>query len=181
MSLSDLASLGSFVSGLAVLISLVYVGYQVQQASKHQRALITQGQTDRVTDIVLQLAQPGLVTAWDKAVSGEELSRSEARQFILMAMALFRTHEESYDQHRDGLLTDAAYETNSRSMRMSMTVPGMRAAWKQLGPSFERGFREVIDDFVKTGSERGLGFNMPAFLSALKNEASAVATAAPRP
>jgi hypothetical protein len=31
MSLSDLASLGSFVSGFAVLISLIYLALQVRQ------------------------------------------------------------------------------------------------------------------------------------------------------
>jgi hypothetical protein len=34
MSLSDLASLGSFVSGLAVLISLVYLATEVRQSHR---------------------------------------------------------------------------------------------------------------------------------------------------
>jgi hypothetical protein len=47
MSLSDLAALGSFVSGVAVLVSLVFlyfqlrqVGAQVQQAERNQQAMI---------------------------------------------------------------------------------------------------------------------------------------------
>ena len=34
MSLSDLASLGSFVSGVAVLVSLIYLALQVRQPKK---------------------------------------------------------------------------------------------------------------------------------------------------
>lgn len=50
MSLSDLAALGSFFSGFGVLVSLVFlyfqleqIGSQVKQAEKNQRALITRG------------------------------------------------------------------------------------------------------------------------------------------
>lgn len=49
MSLSDLAALGSFISGLGVLVSLVFlyfqlrqIGVQVKQTEKNQRALISQ-------------------------------------------------------------------------------------------------------------------------------------------
>ena len=37
MSLTDLASLGSFVSGVTVLISLIYLALQVRQAEKNDR------------------------------------------------------------------------------------------------------------------------------------------------
>lgn len=50
MSLSDLASLGSFVSGFAVLVSLVYLALQVRQAEKNQRAVLNHGYITRVTD-----------------------------------------------------------------------------------------------------------------------------------
>jgi hypothetical protein len=50
MTLSDLAPIGSFISGLAVLVSLVFlcfqrrqVGAQVQQTELHQQASIRQG------------------------------------------------------------------------------------------------------------------------------------------
>jgi len=53
MSLSDLASLGSFVSGLAVLISLIYLAIQVQQAEQNQKAQIQQGRAARLVDLQL--------------------------------------------------------------------------------------------------------------------------------
>jgi len=42
MSLSDLASLGSFVSGFAILISLIYAGLQLRafaRAAQESRAI----------------------------------------------------------------------------------------------------------------------------------------------
>ena len=43
MNLSDVASIGSFVSGVAVLVSLVYLSLQVRQTERNQRALMNQG------------------------------------------------------------------------------------------------------------------------------------------
>jgi hypothetical protein len=40
MSLSDLASLGSFVSGIAVVLSFVFLAMQIRQSARNQRATI---------------------------------------------------------------------------------------------------------------------------------------------
>ena len=46
MSLSDLASIGSLVGGLAVVITLVFLSIQTRQTNKNQRSLMQQGQTE---------------------------------------------------------------------------------------------------------------------------------------
>ena len=58
MSLSDLASLGSFVSGVGVLISLIFLYFQVRQvnaqvgqAEKNQQAAIRQERSAKVSDM----------------------------------------------------------------------------------------------------------------------------------
>jgi len=53
MTLSDLASIGSLVSGIAVLVSLVYLAQQTRQNSKHTRALIQQGRAIQSADMPL--------------------------------------------------------------------------------------------------------------------------------
>jgi hypothetical protein len=58
MTFSDPASVGSFVSALAVLISLIYLALQVRQAERNQRALMQQGRADRVSGYCLKMAEP---------------------------------------------------------------------------------------------------------------------------
>ena len=67
MSLSDLAALGSFVSGLAVLVSLIFlyfqlrqVNRQVRQSEKNQLALMNQGVINRTSDIIRFAAEPDI-------------------------------------------------------------------------------------------------------------------------
>ena len=64
MSLTDLASLGSFVSGVAVLISLIYLGIQTRQTSKHTKALILQNRVQRILSHHLAIADKDLVAPW---------------------------------------------------------------------------------------------------------------------
>ena len=42
MNLSDLSSIASLVSGIAVVVSLVYLAQQIRQNTKHSQALIQQ-------------------------------------------------------------------------------------------------------------------------------------------
>ena len=57
MTLADLAALGSFVSGFAVLVSLVFLYFQLRQLNaqvlqgeRNQRALLNQGVATRITE-----------------------------------------------------------------------------------------------------------------------------------
>ena len=64
MSLSDLASLGSFVSGCAVLISLIYLALQVRQTERNQKISIRHSRVSRTVELQLALADPGVADAW---------------------------------------------------------------------------------------------------------------------
>jgi hypothetical protein len=79
MSLSDLASLGSLVSGVAVPVSLVFlyfqvrqVNQQVRQAEKNQRATIAQVRASRTAEMAMQQTDPAVATAFRKAMAGAE-------------------------------------------------------------------------------------------------------------
>jgi len=58
MSLSDLASLGSFVAGFAVLTSLVYLALQVRQSERNQQISIRHSRVSRTVELHLALATP---------------------------------------------------------------------------------------------------------------------------
>ena len=62
MSLPDLASIGSLVSGVAVLLSLVYLAQQTRQNSKHTMALIHQGRVEQTTGWINAVASDPSLT-----------------------------------------------------------------------------------------------------------------------
>jgi hypothetical protein len=90
MSLSDLASLGSFVSGFAVLFSLIYLALQVRQTKRNQQIAIRHSRASRIVDLQLALADPAVADAWlHGSGSPQEITQTELGQFINLCRALF--------------------------------------------------------------------------------------------
>ena len=149
MSLSDLASLGSLVSGCAVLLSLVYLALQVRQAEKNQQAQITQTRTTRSIDILNHYSTPDLAEAVFRARTGAaDLTEIELVQFTSYMLALFSHWEDSFFQHADGLMTDRAFRTAVNLMRGTLVNPAMRVAWRRASPVYEPDFRQFIDGLM---------------------------------
>jgi hypothetical protein len=150
MSLSDLASLGSFVSGVAVLISLVYLALQVRQAEKNQRAMIQQGRADRDADQALRLAEPALGTIWAKGVvAPENLSSVEIDLFMQACIASFLSAEDSFLQHRAGLLDQSAYGAFVTGWEFKARLPGIRVAWQGAKHLYGAQFVTFMDELTR--------------------------------
>jgi hypothetical protein len=127
MSLSDLASIGSFVSGIAVLASLIYLSLQVSQNTKHSRALIQQGRVTGIATNYLAMADTDLAAAHIIGNGGvatpEEIKR---RQFWLeCATAMVRT-EDSFFQHAAGLIGDEQFLRARALFVEVLKGPGLR-------------------------------------------------------
>src|SRR5262249_2524350 len=137
MSLSDLASLGSFVSGFAVLASLIYLALQVRQTERNQQISIRHSRVSRIVALHVALADPAVAEAWlHGSGSPEALTPVELSQFINLCRAMFFHFEDSFYQREEGLLNDAAFETVVAGARLLARSPGIRAAWNMARPNF---------------------------------------------
>jgi hypothetical protein len=153
MSLSDLASLGSFVSGVAVLVSLVLLYFQIrqvnaqlQQAERNQQAQIRQGKTDRIVQILLTGTEPSAAKSQIKGNYGApDISPVEQVQYAAYMSAHFANLEDIFYQHRDGLLTDAAFEAPTRGAKFMMGAPGARRFWEFAKVMYPQEFVAFVD------------------------------------
>jgi hypothetical protein len=149
MSLSDLASLGSFVSGIAVLTSLIYVGYQVRQASRHQRAQLLQTRTARTLDFQMRSLEPWYRPIREKLLGRDgDLTLEEFREVRAAAFVSFLSEEESFLQYKDGLLSEAAFELVKNNIRRVFGFPRPRVIWRQGRRLFDPGFCCVMDELL---------------------------------
>jgi len=136
MTLSDLAALGSFVSGVAVLVSLVFLWFQlrqmndqVRQAEKNQRAAIRQAHSTRISETFLRRMETAEL--WVKVQSDDpDIDDVELYQVLQMGSAIWFSIEDSFYQHRDGLLDDAAWKANEAGLRTAASGAFMRATWQ---------------------------------------------------
>jgi len=149
MSLSDLASLGSFVSGVAVLISLIYLALQVRQAEKNQQSLMQQGQATRVCDMLLRYAEPELARIYGKGMAGEDLTEVELVQFSSVLRAQLIARQDTFLQHERRLTPEPAFYTLRLTTQDAMRAPGARAMWRNVRHMYGPSFRAFIDEAIQ--------------------------------
>ncbi len=75
MSLSEVASIATAISGLAVTVSLIYLAIQTRQNVRHTTALIHQGTAARTTTILRGWMNADTVAAWIEGNGGTPTAR----------------------------------------------------------------------------------------------------------
>jgi len=160
MTLSDLSALGSFVSGFAVLVSLVFlyfqlrqIGAQVKQAEKNQQASIRQQRTARLVEMLATSTDAPFAQALVKGFAGaEDITDTQYAQFTFGMTASFRNCEDSFYQYADGLLNESAFDSLRLETRTQFRSAGIRVFWKTSRGAFGKEFVSFMNDMMETTS-----------------------------
>lgn len=147
MSLADLSAIGGFISGIAVVITLVILVLQLRQASRNQRATMHFQRLSVVQDASLAImSNPDLSALQIRGGTGDATMPPEmVMQYLVLTRNIFRLFEEFFYQHRDGMLDDVRWATNMRRFRMFAQAPGFRAAWRTESSSYEKDFAAWVE------------------------------------
>jgi hypothetical protein len=131
MTLADIASLSTAVSGIVVTISLVYLALQVHQNTKHTRALIHQGRIAGIRELAIASTTPemaAVIVARMFPNSSPEAVKDF--QFGLWCSANFYGWQDSYVQHRKGLLDEDIFVQMKAAVTRALSTPAVRAEWE---------------------------------------------------
>jgi hypothetical protein len=149
MSLSDLASLGSFVSGLAVLVSLAFLAFQARYMIRNQQSLVHLGRTQLMNDMFAPLLSPETTEIMLKGNRGDVgLTLSEHFRFANVVWMSVMLAQNDFLQRRAGLMTDEQLEANLGLLRFQCLMPGFRAWWVHARTMFEKHFMAFVDDLL---------------------------------
>ena len=131
MPLADLAAIGSLISGFAVTASLIYLALQTHQNTKHTKALMNQGQSNRVVATLLTFASSDISAAWIAGNGGAPTPDAvKDLQFAQVCNAVIYDAMDFYNQHRDGLMSDEVFGSTEVAYSSLLQQPGMRAYWE---------------------------------------------------
>jgi len=146
MTLERIYYLSQVIASIAVVCTLIYLGLQVRHAERGQRGMMQQGRADRTSQMSLALASPELSRIWQKGLAADpSLSRQEFTQWMLLCRACFLSGEDSFMQHKAGLLAAQAFESYVAGVHFYLSHPGMRVAWRLSCAHFGTSFREFIE------------------------------------
>lgn len=146
MSLEGLYFVSQIVAAFALIASLFFVGLQLRQTDKTQRAAMHQARAQRNMDLALRLAEPH---------NAEFLSRIRAGETRLTPAELFQLQRifhcyavdiiDIFWQNRNGMIDDIVAKVSGGAFSYVMSYPAFRAHWHMARDKFEPVNRDRID------------------------------------
>ena len=150
MSLSDIAAVGSLLSGTAVIATLAFLLLQIRQTDKNQKALLQQGRSARVTELILKRAEPELSKSLTKGFRADlAIADHEVEAINAFFAALFWSIEDSFLQFRAGLLLATSWQTDAATLRGFIAVPACRVAWLMNRELMSGEYRDHVDALMR--------------------------------
>lgn len=121
MTLEQLAALGEIISSIAVVLSLIFVGFQVRESNRHAQAAAIQDAL--VSEIETSGHFATHFETWDKIISGQNIEGAELRKANQLLNILLTETENRYFQHRKGYLDEQIWEARLRTMKVTVNLP----------------------------------------------------------
>ena len=149
MTLSDLANIGSLVSGLAVLGSLFYLSLQNRQMERNQRALMNQGVINRGVENMRWLAEPYMAALQTRVAAGEtQFSAEELLQLGYRLRSTLISAQDAYLQHRAGLTDRLTWDGLLAVTRIAVVQPVYRAIWRSARSTYAPEWAAYVDRLI---------------------------------
>lgn len=151
MSFSELANIANLISSVAVLGSLVFLGWQVRQSARNQRSIMDRGRSQQVSDWLQFIALPEIAPLVLRGHALDpKLTPDEHRRYIWCMYPILLHYEDSFYQHRERMLGEEQYISICNQMRDSARAAGFRAAWAEVRDRFPEEFRGFADKMFAT-------------------------------
>ena len=152
MSLEQASFLAQIISAVAVIASLVFVGFQLNRATAAIRASSSQAHSSMYTDLVQSIIDNAdFARAWSIGLTDpKSLSEVEWVRFVAYSSALFRLYESSRVQWLNGRLDEEHWHTIERQAADFGHLPGLQRAWNLRSHWYSAEFRAWFDGLTQT-------------------------------
>ena len=120
LKLQDVASVAEIVASVGVILSLIFVGLQLNEGNRETRAATTQSVLQTEMDMVKVFIDHS--ATWEKIIAGAPLAAgAETRKAINLYNLAMLESANRYLQFRSGYLEEKSWRGTAR------TLPGLKA------------------------------------------------------
>ena len=146
--LSELASLAEIVASVGVILSLIFVGLQISEATRETKAATLRSAAD--SELFMAATVLNYAGTWDKVLNGEPLaSGEETRTGIILFNLLTIESENRHHQFQAGFLDAQSWEGRRSTLESLAKLP-IYKVWRNTqgakGHSAE--FLDLLDSFA---------------------------------
>jgi hypothetical protein len=154
LSLSDFASIAEVVGALAVVISLIYVGMQVQDSTRAVRSATANETTNAISAWYENIAvDPETVQLlYAGASDPDSLTAEQWLQLVYLLHGLVLKYQTAFYLAREGTLDSNISRSITGTISGNRESPGFLRYWEQRGSLFEPEFKAYIEDILVNGT-----------------------------
>ena len=151
MTLNELGSLGEFISGLAVVVTLVYLAIQIRHNTRAVRSSMHQDMIEstlRIAESVSDNPDVGRIVL----KAGEDydnLTREEFVRFEAYAERVFGNFESIFYSYRNSMIEQDLWESWEASYLADISRHAMRRFWHEGRPLHLRDYMDFINQFYR--------------------------------
>ena len=151
LKLSELASIAEIIGAFAVVISLMYIGVQVNDSAGAVRSASANDANVALQNWYLQIGSDQQTSElfYEALTSEEALSNQEEFQFLMMFHGVFLAFQNSYLLAQEGTIDVELLESLTSAILGVKELPGMRRYWRQRKSYLHSGFADYVDQLLK--------------------------------
>jgi len=150
VNLQDWASIAEIVGGIAVIVSLIYVGLQVNDSTSAIRSAAASDATTAMQSWYLEMGKNRQASGvWLNAMtSPKPLPDHDEFQFLMSMHAAILGMQNSYLLSKEGTLDAEFREAVTTAIVAVKDLPGLDRFWRQRRGFFHAGFAEYVDGLL---------------------------------
>lgn len=153
LDLDALANLGEFVSGIAVVVSLLYLAYQVRQSTKSLKTENYARALERVSALQARLSSDAAFAAivTRGTIDPSRLTAEQRVQFTWTFYEMFGAFEFMFHQAESGALPREVWQRWSDTLTWWISLPGVQAWWVAQPAPFSASFTSHVNGRLREG------------------------------
>jgi len=155
MNLNDLANLGEFIGGVAVVATLVYLAVQIRQNTQSVRSSAETAMSHHVAAWSSEVVHnPDLGRIWDVAAADpDSLTDDEKRVYLWYVAQIFYLYEGQFHLFADGHIRARSWSSKAKFLVMLLKLPLVDAWWGSRLAPLSDDFVNYIDRLRLSGDE----------------------------
>jgi hypothetical protein len=151
MTILELGAIGELMGGIAIIISLIYVGKQIKHSARAAEIAAAQSyaEVDNGVVGVINLSNE-LADVLHRGAKGlSELEGGDVIRFMAFQDQLFKTYLAGYVQWKGKTLDDRLWNTIKHSLVSLLQQPGQQEWWELRRHWYDSEFQEYVDRNVE--------------------------------
>ena len=147
MNIEGMANYADVIGGIAVIVSLIYVGIQIRRNTRSTRAQTFQSAHESLASVALEIAKnPELALLAKRGLTAfDQLNDDDQFQFSYLVIGVMRHFENYFYQHERGMLEDELWEGQRESILSYFHSKGVQCVWKDRRLTYSPAFRQWLE------------------------------------